>query len=50
MSSDIFVNFSVQEALGWKQSIKEYVAEYRDRITGQFIGMTSQVMVTFIAV
>ena len=50
MSSDILVNSSAQEALGWKQSIKDYVAENRDRVTGQFIVPISHTIATLIAV
>ena len=50
MPSDGFVNLSAQEALGWKQSIKDYVAENRDRVTGQFIILTSQIITTLITV
>ena len=50
MPSDIFANFNAQEALGWKQSIKDYVAENRDQVVGQFIVLTSRVVVTLITV
>ena len=49
MSSGVFVNFDAQEALSWKQSIKDYIAENRDRVVGQFI-LTSQIIEILITV
>ena len=42
ISGDIDVNVAAQEALGWKQSIKDYIAENPGRVAGQFVVLTSQ--------
>ena len=43
ISGGVYINFCAQEALGWKQSIKGYIAENRDRVIGQFIVLASQI-------
>ena len=43
-------NVCAQEALGWKQSIKDYIAKNHNQVIGQPIILTSQIIMIFITV
>lgn len=45
ISSDIYVDAPAQEALGWKQSIREYIAENRGKVVGQLVIPTPQIII-----
>jgi len=46
ISRVVDISISAQEALGWKQSIKDYIAENHDRVVGQFSILVSQTITT----